>query len=71
MVNMLMYIQLFIAVTLIGLILLSRANTDASGAFGQDDQARREKRGAEKTIFRLTIIFAVLFCVSFLVPLFF
>ena len=66
MVHLLSIVQLILATLLIALVLIQRANTDASGAFGADGggNATLEKRGAEKTLHRLTIIVAVLFVVS-------
>ncbi|MBP9715440.1 MAG: preprotein translocase subunit SecG [Candidatus Pacebacteria bacterium] len=62
--------QLVLAILLIALVLIQRANTDASGAFGADGSsgATLEKRGAEKTIYRFTILVALLFVASVLYP---
>ena len=67
----LLSIQILLAILLIALILIQRANTDASGAFGADGGtgASLEKRGAEKTLHRLTIVTAVLFVLSLLYPI--
>ncbi|MFA6608713.1 MAG: preprotein translocase subunit SecG [Candidatus Paceibacterota bacterium] len=72
MVHLLSIVQLILAILLIALVLIQRANTDASGAFGADggSGASLEKRGAEKTLHRLTIIVAVLFALSLAYPLF-
>ena len=66
MVHLLSIVQLILAILLIALVLIQRANTDASGAFGADggSNATLEKRGAEKTLHRLTIIVAVVFVLS-------
>lgn len=71
MVHLLSIVQLILAILLIALVLIQRANTDASGAFGADggSGASLKKRGAEKTIHRLTIIIAVLFALSLAYPL--
>ncbi len=71
MVQMLTIVQLILAILLITLVLIQRANTDASGAFGADggSGATLEKRGAEKTLHNFTIIVAVLFAVSLAYPL--
>ena len=63
--------RVLLAGLLIALILIQRANTDASGAFGADggSGASLEKRGAEKSLHRLTIIVAILFVASLLYPL--
>lgn len=71
MFQLLSIVQLLLAILLTALILIQRANTDASGAFGADGGtgASLEKRGAEKTLHRLTIIVAVLFVLSLLLPI--
>lgn len=65
--------QLVLAILLIALVLIQRANTDASGAFGADggSGATLKKRGAEKTVYRLTILVALLFVASVLYPVIF
>lgn len=71
MFQLLSIVHVLLAILLITLVLIQRANTDASGAFGADggSGAALEKRGAEKTLHRLTIIIAVLFTVSLLYPI--
>ncbi len=71
MVHLLSIVQLVLAILLIALVLVQRANTDASGAFGADGGtgAALVKRGAEKSIHRLTVIVAVLFTVTLAYPL--
>ena len=66
MVHLLSIVQLILAILLIALVLIQRANTDASGAFGADggSSAALEKRGAEKTLHRLTIFVVILFVIS-------
>lgn len=72
MFQLLSIVQLLLAILLIALILIQRANTDASGAFGADGGtgAALEKRGAEKTLHRLTIGIAIALVVSLLYPVF-
>lgn len=72
MVNLLSIVQIILAILLIVLILMQRANTDASGALGSDGGSGvvLEKRGAEKTIFRITILVAILFVISLAFPVF-
>lgn len=72
MVHLLSIVQLILAFLLIALVLIQRANTDASGAFGADggSSATLEKRGAEKSLHRLTIIVVVLFVISLASTLF-
>lgn len=71
MVQMLSIVQITLAILLVALVLVQRANTDASGAFGADggSGAPLEKRGAEKTLHRFTVIVAVLFVVTLAYPL--
>lgn len=66
MFQLLSIVQVILAILLVALILVQRANTDASGAFGADggSGASLEKRGAEKSLHRLTIIVAILFVAS-------
>jgi protein translocase SecG subunit len=71
MVHMLSIVQISLAILLIVLVLVQRANTDASGAYGADggSGAVLEKRGAEKTMHRLTIIIGIAFVLSLAYPL--
>lgn len=55
--------QMLIAVALIGVILLQVQGGGLGGIFGQSDGVYRTRRGIEKTLFRLTIILAVVFIV--------
>ena len=72
MVTMLPSVLIVLAVILIVLVLLQRANTDAGGAFSSDGGtgAVLVKRGAEKTLHRATILVAVLFVGTTLLHLF-
>jgi len=63
MINTLNYIQLIIAVLLIIFILLQNRGSGLGSAFGGSGDVYMTKRGAEKTIFILTIICAVLFII--------
>lgn len=58
---MLPAIQLIVAILLIVCILLQQRGSGLGAAFGGSDSVYRTKRGAEKMIFTLTIILAVLF----------
>lgn len=71
MFQLLSIVHVVLAILLIALILIQRTNTDASGAFGADGAAgvSLEKRGAEKTLYRLTLIVAGLFIASLVYPL--
>ncbi len=63
MTNVLTIIQVIIALILIALILLQNRGGGLSGVFGgsETSNAFRTKRGMEKKIFTLTIIFSILF----------
>lgn len=71
MVHMLSIVQITLAILLTALVLIQRANTDASGAFGADggSGAALEKRGAERSLHRLTVIIAVAFVLALAYPL--
>ncbi len=71
MVHMLSIVQITLAILLTVLVLIQRANTDASGAFGADggSGAALEKRGAEKSLHRLTVIVAVAFVLTLAYPI--
>lgn len=71
MFQLLSIVHVLLAILLITLVLVQRANTDASGAFGADggSGAALEKRGAEKSLHRLTIIIAIVFVLSLLFPI--
>lgn len=61
MTNILNYTQIIIAILLIIFILLQQRGSGLSSAFGGEGNIYLTKRGAEKVIFILTIILAVLF----------
>jgi preprotein translocase subunit SecG len=56
-------LQIIFAVLLILFILIQNSGTGLSGVFGGSSNVYRTKRGAEKTIFILTIITSILFIV--------
>ncbi len=72
MVHLLSIVQIISAILLIVLVLVQKANTDASGALSADGgmSIATQKRGAEKNIFRATILVAVVFAVSLALPIF-
>lgn len=72
MVQLLSITQLTLSVILVALILVQRANTDAGGALSNDggNGTILEKRGMEKTLYRATVLVAVLFVVSHAYELF-
>ena len=53
--------QMILGVALITSILLQQRGTGLGGAFGGEVTAYRSRRGIERTLFRLTIVLAVLF----------
>ncbi len=73
MFQLLSIVHVLLAILLVTLVLIQRANTDASGAFGADggSGAALEKRGVEKSLHRLTIITAILFVCSLIYPVVF
>jgi protein translocase SecG subunit len=60
------YIQIVLAVILIGLILLQHSDASIGSAFGGDSLggAGHTRRGPEKAIFITTIVVAILFVAS-------
>lgn len=71
MVHLLSIVQIALAILLTALILVQRANTDASGAFGADggSQATLKKRGGELMLHQITIMTAILFALLLALPL--
>ena len=53
--------QIILATALMASILLQQRGTGLGGAFGGEITAYRSRRGIERTLFRLTIVLAVLF----------
>jgi preprotein translocase subunit SecG len=67
--NPLVVAQGILAVALIASILLQQRGTGLGGAFGGEVTAYRSRRGIERTLFRLTILLAVLFVIFSLLNL--
>ena len=67
--NPLVVAQGILAVSLIAAILLQQRGTGLGGAFGGEVTAYRSRRGIERTLFRLTILLAVLFVIFSLLNL--
>ncbi len=65
------YIQVALSILLIALILLQRSEASLGAAFGSDSAAggRFMRRGFEKLLFNGTILVAILFAVSAILPL--
>ena len=59
-VNVLTLVQSILAVALTVAILLQQRGAGVGGAFGGEITAYRSRRGIERTLFRLTIVLAVL-----------
>jgi preprotein translocase subunit SecG len=53
--------QMILAIALIASILLQQRGTGLGGAFGGEVTAYRSRRGIERTLFRLTVVLAILF----------
>jgi len=64
--NLLPWIQIGLSVLLVIAILLQQSSAGVGGAFGGSDGGaiNHTRRGAEKTLFQLTIAIAVLFAAS-------
>ena len=59
--QILLIIQIVVAILLILAILLQHRGTSLGGAFGGEGAVYRSRRGAEKFLFYLTIILALVF----------
>lgn len=66
--SILYIVQIIVALTLIGLVLLQSKNMGSAAMFGGSDSFRASRRGLERTIFNLTaVVSAIFFIVSLLV----
>lgn len=65
------YVQIVLSILLISAIVLQNTGASLGGAFGVDNFSSgfHTRRGLEKTLFRATIVFAVLFALSAFVNL--
>jgi preprotein translocase subunit SecG len=61
--------QIILSTALIAAVLLQIKGGGLGGIFGQADSVYRTKRGAEKTLFQLTIVLVVLFIAISIVAL--
>ncbi len=59
----LLIIQIVLAALLMVAILLQHRGTSLGGAFGGEGAVYRSRRGAEKLLYYLTVILAILFVV--------
>ena len=55
--------QILVAIALITAILFQLHGGGIGGIFGQSDSVYRTRRGVERTLFRITIVLAVIFVV--------
>jgi preprotein translocase subunit SecG len=60
-------VEIIISILLIVLILLQAKGSGLGAIFGQENAVFRTRRGAEKVIFQLTIVIAIVFCALSLV----
>ncbi|MCX6807014.1 MAG: preprotein translocase subunit SecG [Candidatus Berkelbacteria bacterium] len=59
--------QIVLSILLISTILLQHRGTGLGGAFASESNIYRSKRGIEKFLFNITIILAILFCITAIV----
>jgi protein translocase SecG subunit len=57
----LMVVEIVLAFLLVGSILLQQRGTSLGGAFGGEGNVYRSRRGAERVLFRATIVIALIF----------
>ena len=71
-VSTLPFIQIVLSALIMVTVLLQRTGASLGGAFGADNFSSgfHTRRGLEKTLFRATIVLAVLFALSALAHLF-
>jgi protein translocase SecG subunit len=62
-------IQILMGIAVIGLILLQSSKGGLGGGIGSGE-VYRSKRGAEKIVFRATIVFASIFLVTSIISVF-
>jgi len=68
--NILYIVQIIVSILLVVAIMLQQKGSGLGAAFGGDSAVYRTKRGAEKFLFRATIVLAALFLISALINLF-
>lgn len=62
--NIFLILQIFISIILIVFILLQAKGTGLGSAWGGTGAFYKTKRGVEKVVFYLTIVFLIFFCLS-------
>ncbi len=67
--NILLITQIILAILLVISILLQHRGTSLGGAFGSEGAVYRSRRGAEKFLYYLTIILALIFVILSIVNL--
>ncbi len=72
MIQILPYIQIALSLLLVGGVLLQRSDASLGAAFGSDSATGGHftRRGFEKLLFNATILIAILFVISTILPLF-
>lgn len=65
------YLELSLSILLALVILLQHRGSSLGGAFGADSHIFRSRRGAEKFLYWLTIILAVLFLLNSVIIIFY
>ncbi len=71
-ISVLPYIQIILAILIVGAILIQKSENSAGGAFGGNDNwnnAYHSRRGFEKVIFNGTIVLIIIFVISTIVAL--
>lgn len=63
MLTALYIVQIVIGIAIITLVVLQGRSEGAGGIFGQAEGLSRSRRGVDRTLFQLTIVFSVLFLV--------
>lgn len=60
-------VQMIVSITLIVLVLIQAQGHGVGGVFGGQSSVYQSRRGVERTVFNLTVVFAVLFLVISLI----
>ncbi|MBT4517044.1 MAG: preprotein translocase subunit SecG [Candidatus Komeilibacteria bacterium] len=68
--NIIYIIQIVVSILLMITVLMQQKGSGLGAGFGGENSVYRTKRGAEKFIFRFTILLAVLFLATSLANLF-